>query len=79
VVVGICVEGRSVDVTTCTFKLLSRNVIAEVYVTLELLVLSAAAVSEGQHELRYTRYEVTFKLIVSQLQSRILTEDLGSW
>jgi hypothetical protein len=36
--VGICIDGRSVDVTICMSKLLSRNVIR-----LKILVLCAAA------------------------------------
>jgi hypothetical protein len=43
--VGVCVDGSSVEVSTCTSKLASRNVIADVNVRLRLLVLCAAAVS----------------------------------
>lgn len=32
-------DGRSVDVTTCTFKLLSRNVIAEADAKFKLVLL----------------------------------------
>ena len=42
VIVGVCVDGRSVDAITCKSKSTSRSVIAEVYVRFKVVLCAVA-------------------------------------